>query len=171
MIASFWFSRCSRRWRATAAFWLGIGCDDTQAWSVEVRRIMTGLIWLAVGVGDVAMVAWKGRVGALLHALSPWLATKIRRLRLSRSRQSTRSWWSLLDWPIEVDADAISSLAGVLISKCEHKRRSIANRCSCSSSTRSAHAAFRLTEVNHVDGKWKVLVVRWRISSQELRNL
>lgn len=108
------------------------------------------------------------RVGALLHGLAPRLPTQGRVLspwpccRISRRCPLHR--------PIEVDADAVTHLARVLVRQHENETRGVTNRLACASGT-DAETSLGLAEIDHVQGQRKVLVVRGRVTTQELGNL
>lgn len=171
MIASFWLSWSSRWWRTAATFWFRVGCNDAESRCVEVCWIVPRLIWFSIWVGDVSMVTWKCRIGAFLHTLTPWFATKVRWLCFAVSGQSAGSRRCLFHRAIEVYTNSISRLSRIFISQRENERGCIAN-CSCSScSTRAANTTFWLTKIHHVDREGEIGVVRRWITTQEFRNL
>lgn len=118
--------------------------------------------------GDLKCSPWKGRIGTLLHGLSPRLPTQS---RVAPSRACRRWIWRYsLNGTIKVDTNPVSHLSRVLVGQHEDETGRISNRRS-SPSWSHTHATLGLTEVDHVEWQWEVFMVRGGISSQQFGDL
>lgn len=168
MVAWLGFSWSARRRRTTSALGFRVGRDDAKSWSIEVGCVVPGLIGFPVGISDVPMVAREHRVWAFLHAFPPRFTPKVRWLCLSiAGKPAWRRRW-LLNRTIKVHADPIPRLSRVLVGQREHKGCRIADGSRSARSLGPTDASLGLTEVNHVDGKGEVCVVRRRVAAQQL---
>lgn len=100
--------------------------------------------------------------------LSRRLEGHYRYLGVNRHRLITPSSPRPLERPVEVDADAVSSPAGVFLGQSKHEGAGVAQ---CQPFLTDADASLRLTEENDVRWERKIAVVIQRIAAQKFRRL